>query len=833
MIRNLKTNQPIHLICIFIVSFSILSYQIILTRVFSVVLHYHFAFLGVSLAMLGLTVGALTVYLNADRFNTERLNEEYAKAALKFSISSVGIVLWFLYSPLVPSPDLAEMMPKASLVLFVVPFTYGGICVSLLLTKSMVPVGRLYASDLIGAACGCMGVVATLFVFEPIGIILGLASLVAFSSWLMAPPMVPRLTRYAGVACLALLLGSVLQSGLSLGDWAHLRIVWAKLYKQDNNLFERWNAFSRVRVMPGNNDPVGWGFGRPQSQPVDQLILDIDADASTPMSRFDGNLKPFAFLSNDVINMAYHVRTPESTAVIGVGGGRDILSALYFGAHHVTGLELNPTIFEILSNRFADFSGHLDRRPEVSLINTEARSWLSEHQQLFDLIQISLFDTWAATAAGGLTLTENRLYTVEGWTDFMDRLTPRGMLSVSRWFDPALYPGEAYRLLSLATECLKRRGLPPAEARKHILGFATGRVFTLVVGKNAFSPTEVAAARLAATAEGFQVMVDSDHAWDPTAATIASGTADDDFFDGLSIDVTAPTDDRPFFFYLNRLRAGFSSAKYMSNTDDVHTDGDPRNFGNHSISAVSIMLITLVATVLWTIATVARPLIKLSKAMPVKEALPHLIYFGGIGLGFMLIEISQMQRLMIFLGHPIYGMTVVLFSLLLFGGIGSSTVGAQTSQRISILWRPLALCVVLAVTGLLTPMVTEQFRSYGSVIRVLFSVALLAPAGFFMGMMFPVGMAISARFRELQPWLWGVNGVISVFASVLGMLLSMQYGITVTNWAGIGVYTLCLGTMLYIRYKQKPDGSAPQPTTEPHAHPVLARHRRVEHSPAP
>jgi len=144
------------------------------------------------------------------------------------------------------------------------------------------------------------------------------------------------------------------------------------------------------------------------------------------------------------------VQPPAEVAVVGVGAGRDILSALYFGAKRIHGIEINPAIFEVLTDKFADFSGHLDRRPGMSLVNAEARSYINHSSDRYDLVQISLIDTWAATAAGGLTLTENRLYTVEAWDDFYRSLKPGGLLSVSRWYDPAIHRGEFYRLVAIA-----------------------------------------------------------------------------------------------------------------------------------------------------------------------------------------------------------------------------------------------------------------------------------------------------------------------------------------------------------------------------------------------
>ena len=188
----------------------------------------------------------------------------------------------------------------------------------------------------------------------------------------------------------------------------------------------------RVKTL-GESVPFSNGFAHTPQTKIYQYYLDIDADASTIITRYDGDISKLSYLKDDVINAAYLMRSPEDVAVVGVGGGRDVLSAIYFGAKRIHGIELNPAIFEVLTDKFADFSGRLDRQPGVSLINAEARSYINHSPDRYDLIQISLIDTWAATAAGGLTLTENRLYTVEAWDEFYRALKPGGLLSVSRW----------------------------------------------------------------------------------------------------------------------------------------------------------------------------------------------------------------------------------------------------------------------------------------------------------------------------------------------------------------------------------------------------------------
>ena len=171
---------------------------------------------------------------------------------------------------------------------------------------------------------------------------------------------------------------AAVHTGLYVQGRGHLGVYWAKGVEQNNTLFERWNTYSRVRVTKiGPSRPFGWGMAHEPTVTIDQNYLDIDADAGTVLTRDDGDVSKLTYLRDDVINGAYLVQAPRDVAVVGVGGGRDILSALHFGAKRITGIELNPAIFEVLTNKFADYSGHLDRQPGVSLVNAEARSYIN------------------------------------------------------------------------------------------------------------------------------------------------------------------------------------------------------------------------------------------------------------------------------------------------------------------------------------------------------------------------------------------------------------------------------------------------------------------------
>ena len=771
---------------IFVVAFATLSYQILITRFFSVMLYYHFAFAAISLAMLGLTRGAMEVYDNPERYVPERVGMEFARHASRFAIGGVGAVVAFLCVPLVIPGDYVPAALALVASIFVIPFSESGVCITLLLTRLPYGGGWLYAADLTGAALGCLGVIFVLLAVDPVSATFWIGAFAAGSGWMVARDTADiRTLRLSGAVALTLAAAATVHTGLDVAGKSHLGVFWAKGRDQSGTLFERWNTYSRVRVKAvGESAPFGWGFARAPETKIDQNFLDIDADAATVITRHDGDLGKLSYLKDDVINSAYLIQPPTDVAVIGVGGGRDILSGLLFGAKHIRGIEINPAIFEVLTDKFAEFSGHLDRQPGVALVNAEARSYINHSSDRYDLVQISLIDTWAATAAGGLTLTENRLYTVEAWGDFYRALKPGGLLSVSRWFDPDGYRDEFYRLIAIAAKALERQGIPADELARHVVALNVDNIVTVITRPDAFTDAEWQGARERLSAQGFRIIMGPGVAFDAVTSTLMSGKADPAFFASLPDNVAPSTDDNPFFFFTQRF------SKFLAKPSAAVTNNN---------AAISMTLLLLIVSLGACGYYIVVPFVRLATRVPLSALTPPVAYFSAIGMGFMLIEISQMQRLMVFLGHPVYGLGVVLFAILIFSGIGSTTVGALAPRPGAVIGRAVALLTTLTAAGLLTPLVTTWTRSEATDMRILVSVLLLAPPAFCMGMMFALGLSIWRRHSQLLPFFWSANGITSMFASVAGMALSIEFGIAKTYALGVCFYGVCVAMIVVSR----------------------------------
>jgi len=324
-----------------------------------------------------------------------------------------------------------------------------------------------------------------------------------------------------------------------------------------------------------------------------------------------------------------------------------------------------------------------------------------------------------------------------------------------------------------------------------------GNVVTVITRPDAFANAQWQAARTRLEAQGFKILLGPDVTFDTVTSTLLSGNADAAFFESLPENIAPSTDDNPFFFFTERLGNIVTMFSSVSLKDT---------------GAINITRLLIIGALCACVYYIVIPFVRLAKRMPLPTLTPPVIYFSAIGMGFMLIEISQMERLMVFLGDPVYGLGVVLFTILLFSGLGSTTVGAQAPRSNAVIVRVVALLIALAAAAMLTPLVTTWGRSETTDMRILLSALLLAPPAFFMGMMFPLGLSIWCRHSELLPFFWSANGIMSVFGSVLGIALSIEYGIANTYATGICFYLVCAFMIVGVtwRYRSKfdPRGSA-------------------------
>ena len=797
---------------LFFVTLATLMHEILLTRIFSVALWYHFAFMAISVAMFGMTAGAIVVYLRPKTFTVERAPEQLAWCALGYALSMLVSTVVFLKLPLDPTPDInaAKLLSwGASYLVIAVPFVLSGTVVAVALTKFPAELNRLYAADLVGAALGCLLLVWVL-PFGGATAIVVVATLGAAGAVLFAASVADRSVYRASSAALAgLFVFAVIHGLLERQNRPIIEITDAMHNPVSVYRSLKWNSHSRVGVAgdPDIWQPAsGWGLSDrtdAQKKMVHSLVVTIDTFAATPITGFDGDLRKHAYLMDDVTNMVHRIRRDADVAIVGVGGGRDVLSSLVFDQKSVLGVELNANVLGAITGDFADFSGRLGDNPKVTLVNDEARSYITRSNRRFDVLQLSLIDTFAATVAGAFVLSENALYTADAWTTFLEHLKPHGVLTVSRWFYPA-QPSEALRLTSLARTALSRIGVsnprpnvvvvkaPHANGPAGLIGSGVANV---MVSRDPFSHEDLTVLRRDATRLGFEIVVSPEEAEDPRFAEMLGPDADK-LIASFPLDLSAPTDDRPFFFHMLRLK-DFNDPLAANFLDPNHGQ----------LKAVRLLVVLLVVVSVLTLGCLVVPLAVVSDRRALRGNGSLLSYFFAIGLGFMFVEMSSMQRLMVMLGHPTYALSVVLFTLLVGTGVGSYRSSRIVAPgRLSPRTALLVLLAVLVVSGLALPGIVKALPGATNPVRIGVSASLLLVMGFFLGMPFPLGMrAAERRGAELMPWLWGLNGAASVLCSVGAAAVALSLGIGATFWCGLVCYVVAFVSL---------PSAMPEPVTE-------------------
>jgi len=780
-------------------SFSALLLELSLTRLFSVVLFYHFAFLAISVALLGLGAGGVCAYLARNTFR-------------RFTLRRLVFLLCFLNAVLIPMVLLVVLRVPVSLDLSqenflrfsamymasAVPFFFTGLEFSVIFARQSKHIPQLYGADLSGGALACLGVVPLLnWLGGPNTILVAaLAAATAGLIWSgLGRPIQARLWLGWGFsAVLQKLAAGLIAALLILITVNHngrlFDVVYAKGLLRDRSWveFARWNAISRVEV---------------DRQGAAKAIV-IDADASTYImnadpSRWHGTdwEKNLMSAPPALVNV---LRPKGDYAIIGPGGGVDVLRAVANGSPSVTGIEINPIIANtIMRDRYADYAYHLYERPDVHIHVSDGRSFVRNAKQPFDVVQMTLVDTWASTAAGAFALSENSLYTVEAFSEYFQHLKPDGIIAVTRW--EFQQPREALRVISVALDAL--HGLGVSNPTQNFIVVSEGDLdvdgipVAVLAKKSAFSPQEEqAVARHLATVPALVALyTPSGGQHNPFSALIASNDSYA-FAREYAYNVSPVYDNAPFFFFTVKLGQ-------ILHQDSLQQGIDWKvNLGVAVLGLV--FLISLAAVILFLIIPLALG------GRGQKQRVIPLLYFIAIGLGYILVEIAFIQRFVLFLGHPTYALTVVVFLLLLSSGLGSllSRKWLVDAQRQRLPLAVIALALSFYVACL--PRVLDALVGLPFIAKLMVSGWLLVPLGLVMGMPFPTGLRILAgfagpnsdnRYASAVEWSWAMNAAASVLGSVLAILIAIQFGLTTTLACGVAAYLLALALMGTLRPK--------------------------------
>jgi hypothetical protein len=772
-----KAFSPSLLAGVAISSFAALLLELALTRLFSVVLFYHFAFLAISIALLGLGAGGVFAYLGKNwlgRFSTRSL----LGSLCAINAVAVPIVLEIvLHVPVSLSVSKANFLRLTAIYLAsAVPFFVTGMEFSILFARESRHISRLYGADLLGGALACLGVVPLLNWLGGPNTVLFAAVMAAVAGAAWAVGGTWRKLNLILVAALLLLIAANYSGRL-------IDVVYAKGIFRDKAWveFARWNAISRVEV-----DRQG-----------EAKAVVIDADASTyimnadPKQPWEGSDWQKDLMSSPPA-LANVLRPHGEYAIIGPGGGVDVLRAVANGSPSVTGIEINPIIANtVMRGRYADYSYHLYERPEVHIHVTDGRSFVRNAKQNFDVVQMTLVDTWASTAAGAFALSENSLYTVEAFREYFEHLNPDGMVAITRW--EFQQPREALRVVSVAMEALHELGVQNP-ARNFIVVSQgdldeDGIPVAVLAKKSAFTTEEEDRVRAHLSGNsGLVALYLPSSPKDNPFSTLIARNDPYAFAQSYPYNVAPVKDNAPFFFFTLKL-------DQILNREDLSQGIDWKvNLG--VLVLVMVLAISLVAVITFLLIPLA------VRGGRVHQRPVRLLYFVAVGLGYILVEIAFIQRFVLFLGHPTYALTVVVFLLLLSSGTGSLASRKWFTQS-NRAWFPLAFIAgaivlyVFILAGLLNALVGLPFEA-----KLLVSAALLVPLGFAMGMPFPTGLRALASLPapefpaggkgEVQEntveWAWAMNAGSSVLGSVLAMVIAIQFGLNITLACGAVAY---------------------------------------------
>ena len=768
-----------------------IGYEILLTRLFSIIQWHHFAHMAISLALLGYGVSGTLLALAGARMLRHYRAAFSANAAL-FGITAVGAYLIaqsLPFNPLELLWDTAQPWWLATLyLLLATPFLFAANAIALTFQAFPALIPRSYAADLLGAGAGSLGVIGLLWWLPPLPALITLGTIALFAAALGGGH-----PRWALLVVPVALLVPQLLPELPLTPSPYKPLSQALRVSGAQLVAERSSPLGLISVVENRAVPLRHAPGLALTSPAipgEQLALFRDGDGPTAILH---GAADHTFLAHLPSALSYQLLDRPEVLLLGVGGGMELAQALHLGASRVDGVELNRQLIELMSGELTDYSGGLYRHPKVTIHPGETRGFLATTDRRYDLIQLALADSYAGAAGGLHGVGESYLLTVEAFQSYLDHLRPGGLLAITRWL--TLPPRDALKLTLLASHALEGMGVDaPGERLALIRGWNS---VTLLVKSGPLGGPDIATLRRFCADNGF------DPAWYPgmrrdeanrvnhwrspqlfDGASTLLGERRDDFVARYKYDLRPASDERPYFFDLFRWRL-LEELKGGRGRQALMEWGYPVLIATLLQAALAGALLILLPLALTRRRRTANERRMAGRVIP---------YFLAIGLAFIFLEIAFIQRFTLFLHHPLYAVAVVLCAFLLFAGVGSRLaprVAARFGPRRAV---SLATGVIAGVTLLYLPLLPPLFAQLGHLpdaARITISLLLIAPPALAMGLPFPLALStIATPAKGLIPWAWGVNGWGSVVGAGLATLLAVHAGFIAVTLAALILYLL-------------------------------------------
>ena len=758
-----------------------LSYEILLMRLFSIVQYHHFAYMVISLALLGYGAsGSFLVFFRQCLL----LNFPVALIAniLFFGITAVICYLGgqhLLFNPDEIFWDNRQWLKLFTLyLLLALPFFFAANCIALTFSNYRQKISEIYAADLFGAGLGSIFIIGLLFFVFPQKILLLLGSIIIVIPAIAWLELRLKFRRWVLLLLILAAIPILLPSSWKVLVISPYKALSQQMRIQGSRIVEeRSSPLALLTVVENKIIPFRYAPGLSliaETEPPEQLGIFMDGDALNVITRFQNDTKKIINLDLITSALPYHLGQLQNVLVLGAGAGFGILQALNFKVPDISGVELNPQVVELVRER-AKFSGSLFDRDNVHIHVGEARSFVAGNSKTFDLIQLPILDSFSSSAVGLYALNENYLYTIEALQEFIKHLTPSGYLCMSRWVK--LPPRDTLKLFATAIEALKR--LSVNDPGSHLIMIRSWQSSSLLIKKSAFNEAEIDAVREFCSKRLFDLIyypgmqaheanrfniIQTPYFYNGAVSLL--GEDSNTFIERYKFNILPPTDDRPYFSNFFKWQTLPEIAKLKGQGGMVLLE-----------SGYLILVITLIQAIFASLILILLPV--LVKSHDTFHATSWTrsriaVYFFAIGLGFLFLEIAFIQKFILYLGHPLYAAAVVLAIFLVFAGMGSQFARQKSFHAI---W-PVAIILSLGGIELVTSgMLFNVLGGLTIPMKVFVAVVMLGPLAFCMGMPFPLALTeIGADVPDLIPWAWAVNGCASVIAAVLATLLAIHFG---------------------------------------------------------
>ena len=791
-----------------VLSMSALAYEILLMRLFSIIQWHHFAYMIISLALLG--YGASGTFLSLFRhYLLPRYSRVYLTNLVLFALSSL---LCFLLSQQIPFNaeemlwDAGQSLRLMSIyILLALPFFFVANAIGLTLIRYQHDMSRIYASDLFGAGVGSVLIIVLLFVALPaesLRYIFVLAMLaIMLASW--------ELYKGRGrifVVMISMILLSIVFSFLLPKSWTELELSPYKGLSQTlritgtNVVSESSSPLGLITVVESPVIPFRYAPGlslNASDEPPEQVAVIIDGDAMTPITHYSGDRQTLTYLDQLTSALPYHLSPTNNVLILGAGGGSKVLQAKYHKAKQITAVELDKQIIKLVKTDFKNFSGSLYNDADINVIADEARGFVAGSDHSYDLIQLALLDSFSASSAGLYALSENYLYTVEALQEYLLHLNSAGYLALTRWIK--LPPRDTFKMFATAIDALRNNGIYQPE--QNLVLIRSLQTSTLLIKNTPFTADEILSLKKFCEERSFDMAYYPGMSFEEanlynilakpvffTGAISLLGDDRNNFIQRYKFNIEPATDNKPYFF---------NYFKWGVLPEILSLKGE----GGMSLLGMGYLMLvaTLLQALLFSFLIILLPLMFFKRAEVRVISKNYLktrafIYFLALGLAFLFIEIAFIQKFILFLHHPVFAIAVVLSAFLIFAGMGSlwSKRFVKSEQYDKGVKLSVLMIVVIGIcyAYFLGP-IFLYFIALPVILKVILSIVLIAPLAFCMGMPFPLGLSRLGEVNpELVTWVWGVNGCASVLSAVLATLLAIHFGFTFVILSALILYVL-------------------------------------------